>query len=245
MNLEELIAQAEERAVDDTALARIASARDISLELAAVGDQVVDHFVEAARQEGCSWAQIGSVLGVTRQGAQQRFGGILRHVHRRAQRSLGGVARFGTDARRAVVEGQNVARAMGRVEVDTEHLLLGMLAAWPDALGSSGTDALGAAVLAELGVDRGSVEQELGTGAGLEPPPRSAVFFSSGTKKVLELSLREALVLGDARIGTEHIVLALLREGKGTASKILRSRGLSQQSVTAAILRARGPEPSA
>ena len=80
------------------------------LPVGAVEDLLKAAFVEAARRDGCSWAQIGSVLGVSRQGAQQRYGGVLRRPWLRT-RGRGGseVARFGPDARRAVVAAQVAA----------------------------------------------------------------------------------------------------------------------------------------
>jgi hypothetical protein len=119
MELEPLIARAEAEALSDEPLARVAAARELCRELNVLGDEVVDHFVLEARRAGCSWAQIGSVLGVTRQGAQQRYGlqrrmPLLTHRGRSSP-----VARFGPDARRAVVEAQAAARAMGHGAVDT------------------------------------------------------------------------------------------------------------------------------
>lgn len=204
---------------------------------------MVDHFVEAARREGCSWAQIGSVLGVTRQGAQQRYGGVFRGralgpglrrtLHRKAQ-----VTRFGREARAAVVEAQNVARAMRHDHVDTEHLLLGIAA--------TGSGGAGAAVLARSGLDREALESEVlaivGPGTDV---PAGRVPFAPAAKKVLELSLREAISLGNPRIGTGHLLLALLRERKGVAAGVLAGHGLDRSRVLAELESIRGDEPPA
>lgn len=224
MDLQELIAQAERQTLTDEPLAQVAAARDLCAELSVLGDQVVDHFVDAARREGCSWAQIGSVLGVSRQGAQQRYGGLLRRVPIVGRRGLSPVTRFGPDARRAVVDAQTAARAMAHAHVDTEHLLLGLLAAGPDAMGT--------AVLTECGLDRAGVEREVTAivGRGTEAPGRH-IPFSPGAKKTLELSLREALTLRAQRIGTEHLLLALLRERKGVAAQVLAEHGIDRDRV--------------
>lgn len=237
MDLEQLIARVESEAVGGTALARIAAARDVCADLNALGDQVVDHFVLAARRDGCSWAQIGSVLGVTRQGAQQRYGGLVRRLTSGPRRRPSPVTRFGADARRAVVEAQTAARSTGHDHVDTEHLLLGVLSAGPEALGAT--------VLTRRGIDRASVEAEIAADvAGETSPGRGHVAFAARAKKVLELSLREALALGDGRIGTEHILLALLREGDGVAAQILGGRGVDHAGAVTAILQERAAAQS-
>lgn len=234
MDLERLIARAEEQALDDTPLARVAAARDVCFELGVLGDQVVDHFVDAARRDGCSWAQIGSVLGVTRQGAQQRYGGLLRRLVTTQRGRHSPVTRFGVDARLAVVEAQTAARAMGHAHVDTEHLLLGILAAGPEALG--------AAILARHGFDRGSAEEEIAAAVTPGAPgAQGHLPFAPRAKKVLERSLREALACGDGRIGTEHLLLALLREGRGVAAEILGRHGVDHDGVVKAVLEARAP----
>ena len=220
MDLEELVARVDERVLGGDPLARVAAARDVCFELTDVGDQLVDHFVDAARREGCSWAQIGSVLGVTRQGAQQRYGGLMRRPWLRTRgRGPGGVARFGPDARRAVVEAQSAARGMRHDHVDTEHLLLGILAAGPDAAGAT--------MLERSGVTTSAVETEIVSAVGRGSEETTGhIPFSPGAKKSLELSLREAISAGHTRIGTEHLLLALVRERKGVAAQILRRHGI-------------------
>jgi Clp amino terminal domain, pathogenicity island component len=236
MDLQELIARVEEESLDDSPLARVAAASRLSDELSVVGDQVVDHFIDAARRGGCSWSQIGSALGVTRQAVQQRFGGLPR----RLLGARGGPspwARFGTDARRAVVEAQNAARATGHDHVDAEHLLRGVLAADPDAAG--------AAVLAACGIDRDVVAAELEASATpVAEPQTGRIPFAPRAKKILELSLREAVALHDRRIGTEHLLLALLRERGTPAADLLRRHDVDRDRVRAILrdLRASPPE---
>lgn len=229
MDLEGLVAQVEERAPGDEPLARVAAARDLCFELTTLGDQVVDHFVAQARGQGCSWAQIGSVLGVSRQGAQQRYGGPLGPPWRRAAgRGPSGVARFGPDARRAVVEAQTAARTMGHDHVDTQHLLLGVLAAGPDAACAT--------MLARCELDRPTVAAEIdelvGQGVGA---PQGHIPFSPGAKRVLELSLREAQALGHRRIDTRHVILGLLREGTGVAARLLERHGVDRDRIVALV----------
>jgi hypothetical protein len=198
-------------------------------ELTNLGDQLVDHFVEAARRDGCSWAQIGSVLGVSRQGAQQRYGGVLRRPCMRT-RGRGGsdVARFGPDARRAVVAAQVAARRMGHDHVDTKHLLLGILAAGPDAAGAT--------MLERCGLTRAEVETEVASAVGREhEPTKGHIPFSAGAKKALELSLPEAIASGHRRIGTEHLLLALLRERTSLAAELLARHGVELDRVVGLV----------
>ena len=106
---------------------------------------------------------------------------------------------------------------------------------------------LDADALATLGIDldavRERVERTFGAGAlargrcrrGLMP--RGALPFTARAKKALELSLREAIAMGDDHIGSEHLLLGLAREGDGVAGRILRSRGVDRDTVRAALQR--------
>jgi ATP-dependent Clp protease ATP-binding subunit ClpC len=120
---------------------------------------------------------------------------------------------FDRDARQVVVLAQEEARLLEHGYIGTEHLLLGVL-----ALDGPMADALG-----ELGVTlqatRDDVEEAVGPGAG--PAARRHIPFTPRAKAVLELSLREALRLDETRIGAAHVVLGLLREGKGVACQVL------------------------
>jgi hypothetical protein len=227
VELDSLLARVEREALDDTPLARIACAGMLSAELAAVGDQVVDHFIDAARREGCSWAQIGSALGVTRQAAQQRHGMMRRLVTRPGRRSPA-IMRFGPDARQAVVEAQNAARALGSGHVDAEHLLVGILRSHPRNAAAQ--------VLTERGLSPELVGEEIGSPVGRgRAGTRGRIPFAPAAKKVLELSLREALALGATHIGTEHLLLAVIEEHDGAAARLLARHGVERDDVLAAL----------
>jgi hypothetical protein len=227
MELQELIARVEREALADTPLARIACAGMVSAELAAVGDRVVDHFVDAARREGCSWAQIGSALGVTRQAAHQRHGSLVRRLAKTRGRRSPAITRFGPDARRAVVEAQNAARALGSHHVDTEHLLVGILRAPPGAPTAK--------ILGELGLGPELVEEIVSTAGDDAATTAGRIPFAPAAKKVLELSLREALALRDTRIESTHLLLALLRERKSAAARLLARHGVDRARVLAVL----------
>jgi ATP-dependent Clp protease ATP-binding subunit ClpC len=129
--------------------------------------------------------------------------------------------RFTDRARRVVVLAQT--EAQGYPHIGTEHLLLGLL------IEGEGVAAL---VLASLGIQPGGtrarIEQILGPPG---PPVTGHLPFTPRAKKVMELSLREALQLGHNYIGTEHILLGLIHEGEGVAATIIQAAGLDLPAV--------------
>ena len=132
--------------------------------------------------------------------------------------------RFTDKARQAVVLAQEEARRLGHPEVGPEHLLLGLLAVDGESAATG--------VLTGLGIPlddlRREVEERIGRGEGA---PSGHLPFASANKKVLELSLREALQLGHNYIGTEHILLGLIREGESGAAQVLAGRGADLDAV--------------
>jgi ATP-dependent Clp protease ATP-binding subunit ClpA len=121
--------------------------------------------------------------------------------------------RFSGQARHVVVSAQDEARELDHNYIGTEHLLLGLLAT---------SDSLAGASLAALGYTRDDVQAKLVAIVGRgKASPGGHIPFTPRAKKVLELALREALQLKHNYIGTEHILLGLLREGEGMAAQIL------------------------
>ncbi len=164
---------------------------------------------------------------------------------RRARRLSGAgteVGRFTHSARRAVVLAQEEARALGHNYIGTEHILLGLVG---EGEGVAARALAAAAVGAEA--VRHQVEEIIGTG----PLPLAGHLpFCPRVKKVLQISRREAIHLGSSHIGTEHILLGLIREGDGVAMQILAGLGVSQDRIReqARRLAARdqaGPESAA
>jgi len=160
--------------------------------------------------------------------------------------------RFTDRARRVVVLAQQSARELGAGEVGNGHLLLGILRE-PDGLGGRVLAELGvdaalvreavargadadADALRTLGIDleavRRAVDGAFGEGALRRRPPRAGhIPFHAVAKKSLELSLREALRLRHRHIGTEHILLGLLRHDPGVAGGVLRRAGVDLDTV--------------
>ena len=137
--------------------------------------------------------------------------------------------RFSSRARNAVRLAQEETRRLGHTSVGTEHLLLGLL---------SEPEGLGARALVAVGVPldglRAEVERTIGRGEGA---PAGHLPFQPRSKKVLELALREALQLGCNYIGTEHILLGLVREGEGVAAQVLVGRGVDLPTLRQEVMR--------
>jgi ATP-dependent Clp protease ATP-binding subunit ClpA len=143
--------------------------------------------------------------------------------------------RFTDQARRVVVLAQEEARMLGHGYIGTEHILLGLLAEG---------EGMAAQALAALGISldaaREQVAEIIGEGTG---QPAGHIPFTPRTKKVLELSLREAQRLGDSYIGTEHILLGMAREGEGVGAQVLGRLGASTDRVLAQVLMTRRAAP--
>lgn len=131
--------------------------------------------------------------------------------------------RFTERARKVVVKAQDEARFLKQNYIGTEHILLGLI---------DEKEGITAKVFQELGITINDIRAAIkdviteGTSESYEHIP-----FTPRAKKVLELSLREALQMGHNYIGTEHILLGLLREGEGVAARVLNSLGVTLNSV--------------
>jgi ATP-dependent Clp protease ATP-binding subunit ClpC len=137
--------------------------------------------------------------------------------------------RFTDQARRVVVQAQEEARTLGHNYIGTEHILLGLL---------SEREGLAAQALGSLEITLDAAREQVVeiAGAGTGQRSEQHIPFTPRTKKVLELSLREAQRLGDDHIGTEHILLGLVREGEGVGAQILVRQGASLDRVLAQVL---------
>jgi ATP-dependent Clp protease ATP-binding subunit ClpA len=143
--------------------------------------------------------------------------------------------RFTAYARRAVVMAQEEAREMNHNYIGTEHILLALIRRPVDLPNQVDGDASG--ILGEFGMTLEGVREEVleKVGAGAGKRLSGHIPFTPRAKKVLELSLREALQLHHHYIGTEHILLGLIREDKGVAAQIMREHG-DLLAIRAAVL---------
>jgi ATP-dependent Clp protease ATP-binding subunit ClpC len=136
--------------------------------------------------------------------------------------------RFTDRARRVLVLAQEEARDLNHAFIGTEHILLGLIREG-EGVAAKALDALGVT----FDVVREKVEEAIG--ANTNPSPGSPP-FTPRAKKVLELSLREALQLGHSYIGTEHMLLGLVREGDGVAAQVLNDLGADMARVRTQVI---------
>ena len=215
--LQELIETVERDAPSRSLLDLLTTASSTVTQLEEVADAVLGHFVDRCRRHGHSWSEISTALGVSKQAAHKRF-------------SLPGptLERFTPRARGALDAAAKAARSLGHNYVGTEHLLLGLFAE---------PEGPAARALAERGVDRAVVEAKV-----LEVIPRRAEPllenppYLPAASLALQGALGEALRLGHNYIGTEHILLGLLRGRDTLAARLLAELGVSQEATQARLL---------
>jgi len=222
VRLQDLITHVTGERPDGSALEHVSDAVLVSEHLGELADDLVAHFVDRARRASASWAEIGQSMGVSKQAAQKRF------VPKKSEASelLDGLlgdevfAQFTDRARRVLVRAQEEARRARHNYIDAEHLVLGLL----DDPGG-----LAATTIQTLGVSPEKARETVSAALGPEDPGAMAgrIPFTPRAKKVLQLSLREALRLGHNYIGTEHLLLGVIREGKGAAARALKDLGVT------------------
>jgi hypothetical protein len=197
------------------------------LDRVAAGDADVD--------EVTAWlygyrAELGEWFGVGRVGRARR----LRRVRVKEERGSM-FERFTNRARRVVVLAQEEARLLKHNYIGTEHLLLGLI---------HEGEGVAAKALESLGISleavRAQVEEIIGQG---ETAPSGHIPFTPRAKKVIELSLREARQLHCNYIGTEHILLGLVREGEGVAAQVLVKLGADLPRVRQQVVQELSVEP--
>jgi Clp amino terminal domain, pathogenicity island component len=232
MTLDELITQTRSQAPSAEPLTLLTSAAQQQQELADLGEKLLDHFVQEARSAGCSWSQIGTALGVSKQAAQQRHSALRSLIGKFAsgvESALGHLMkRFTPRARRAVVLAREEARTLGHDHLGTEHLLLGLLAEG---------QGVAAQALQQAGISLDAARAEIMeiTDCGRDIP-KGHIPFTLRAKKVLELALREAFHLNHHFLGTEHILLGLIREGQGVGAQVLVKLGANLRDLRASVL---------
>lgn len=222
-----LTARIDAQEASGSSLERLGAAVAIAGDLREVGELVVDRYVHAARADGRSWSQIGEVLGVTKQAAQQRF------VAQPMQTApLPGLSKAASEVvGRAVEE----ARLLRHRYLGTEHLLL--------ALASD--DGLAGAALQRLDVSAERLTEQIQRIIG--PGHSATLGIAPRTKRVLDAARKEARRLGHRCADTEHLLLAV-SETEGAAEQMLREAGAEPGDVRtqlAALLEKEAPEVAA
>lgn len=136
--------------------------------------------------------------------------------------------RFTERAQRVITLSQQTAQRLGHNYVGTEHLLLGII---------KEEEGIGAKALKNLGIQNQKIEAMITQSIGVGNKPTELLGYTPRTKKIFELSFEEARNLNHNYVGTEHLLLGLIREGEGVASKILTSMGVSLPKVREEVLK--------
>jgi ATP-dependent Clp protease ATP-binding subunit ClpC len=137
---------------------------------------------------------------------------------------------FTDRARRIVVYAQEEARLLDHSYVGTEHILLGLIREG-EGIAVEALDAQG------IGLETVRQQTEELIGRGPHPLPKGRIPFTPRAKKVLELAFSESRQMGHSHIGTEHILLGLVREGEGVAAQVLSRLGADLTRLRAQVLR--------
>lgn len=237
LELDDLVRGIEDELPSGSALDRLHAAVEVADQASALADHLVGHFVDAARGEGRSWAEIGAQLGVSKQAAQQRFVGRpvdpltagvrpIPLVGRSASRR-GFFSRFTAAARAAITLAQDEARQLGHDAVRPDHLVLSVL---------HDPDGRPALVLGALGIDAGVARRRIvdaiGSGARASEGSPS---FAPETKSLLERALREGLRSEGKQVAVEHILLGALEEAGAPGAQLLVGLGATPDAVRRAL----------
>jgi hypothetical protein len=218
VNLQQLIDQLDADLPVADPVAKVGEARLRGRTLTDLGDQLVDHYVHAARNAGAPWSQIGDALGVSKQAAQQR-------------RTDAQFERYTPPARHALILAQDRARTLKHDLITTRHLLLGVIGD-PDGLAAK------MVVLLAGSVDpvSAAVHEQLPPG---DAKPTGHLPLDEAAKQALGETVQAALDLGHNYIGTEHLLLGILRMPDDPAARLLVELGIDEDRVreaTAAAL---------
>jgi hypothetical protein len=207
VSLADLIARLDKDLPGASNLARISEAHLRAQTLSSLGDQLVGHYVGQAKQAGASWSEIGDAIGVSKQAVQQRH-------------APAAFERFTDLNRHAIVLAQEAARTHKHDFIGTEHLLLGVLGE-PRGLAY---EVLMAKTGSEQGI-RAAIEEAM-------PParkkaPRGHIAFRPESKEAIDQAHRASADLGHDWVGTEHLLLGLIRAEDSRAAQILRTLGFT------------------
>ncbi|NMA03836.1 MAG: ATP-dependent Clp protease ATP-binding subunit ClpC, partial [Clostridiales bacterium] len=141
---------------------------------------------------------------------------------------MGMFGRFTERAQRVISFAQQMAQQLGHNYVGTEHLLLGII---------KEEESIAAKALKNLGVEIEQVQQIIIQSIGTGNKPTELLGYTPRTKKVFELSIGEARNLNHNYVGTEHLLLGIIKAGDGIATKILAELGVNLQNVRAEVLK--------
>ena len=216
-SLQELIDTVRQDSPSEDPLDQLATAATAASQLEATTDALVGHFVDRCRRGGRSWSQISLALGVSKQAVHKRFAGPI------ADRLLEGqqaptFERFTDRARSVLWATEFAARAHGAAEVGAEHLLVGLYAQ---------PEGLAAKALIAMDIDQAKVEQATGITLVAGSAGGDHLSYSAPAVAVLRDAVVEAIQRAHNYIGTEHLLLALLRDPDTPVAQLLGQLGAS------------------
>jgi ATP-dependent Clp protease ATP-binding subunit ClpA len=204
-------------------LENLSAAVGVAADLDEQSDALIGHFVDQARRSGASWSQIGASMGVSKQAVQKRFV---------AQWESAEFSRFTQRTRNVLAAADRIAKAAGADVIGADHLAAGLLSE-PDALAARVMHAAGLTdeqVLGAFGLEAAAPASSAAAPAA--PAADAAALrelrFSEAGRAALRGALHAALSLGHNYIGTEHLLLGILR-ADGDAGQRLTGLGLTAQ----------------
>ena len=224
--LEDLVAQVRALQPEGTSLERLSDAVRTAARLGELADKLIEHFVDEARRSGASWTVIGRYTGVSKQAAHKRF--VPGDSDDLDILATGRLSHFTPRARNAVRQARAEAQNRGADHVANEHVIFGLLSE-PDGLAAKAIVAVGVSVDQLRAATLDALRPSDGSTTGRVP-------FGPGAKKTMELAQREALHLGHNYIGTEHLLLGLLRNETEPAARLLLRLGVTREGVEGWLL---------
>jgi ATP-dependent Clp protease ATP-binding subunit ClpA len=227
VSLDNLISYVRSLHSDSSALDHLAAAVQIASSLDEQSDALIGHFVDQARRAGASWSEIGASMGVSKQAVQKRFvAKVDAEDPDAAPEPL--FSRFTDRARHVVGNARKIAALAAAENTTPDHLTVALVSV-PGGIAAQVVHAVGVTDSQLLA----AFELTLPDGSASDPIKGQVPFDDPG-KTVLSEALKAALRLGHTYIGTEHILLGVLRE-KGSAARTLESLGLSMASTEASV----------
>jgi Clp amino terminal domain, pathogenicity island component len=217
-DLDALIAEVDRTCASTYWADRLEAAAGISVRLASLGDDLVTEFVEQARFAGHTWAEVGAVLGISRQAAQQRF--FLPFANYETER-------FSEELQEAMAAIKRQAVQWRHNYIGTEHVLLGLLAEPNTAT------ALLESAAADPSQVRRAVARRLSLGAS---QAAERIPWTPYARRILTLAGESANEHDAPRIECRHVLIGILRLGRGRAADALGRVGVTVEAV--------GPEPA-
>jgi hypothetical protein len=205
-------------------LIQLADAERLAAELSVLGERLIGYFVEQARAEGFSWADIGAHKGISRQAAQQRYSPYVSRLTLAEVTAAGTLANFGPRAMDCLHAAERYA--LGRDALGTEHLLLAIL---------DDTGGLAVKTLTALGAPPGTLRPALTPAtdtpsAGVD----TSALLTDDARRALDGAAAEARAAGH-EVATVHLLLGLLRNPASRAGQLLAAHGVTRTAAARQI----------